>query len=42
MLEISKPYRILVARFCHESHSLNPRLTDEELFVGERGQDILI
>ncbi|MER8691096.1 M81 family metallopeptidase [Mesorhizobium sp. M1136] len=41
MPEISKPYRILVARFCHESHRLNPRLTDEELFVVERGHDIL-
>ncbi|TGU45615.1 M81 family peptidase [bacterium M00.F.Ca.ET.152.01.1.1] len=39
--EISKPYRILVACFCHESHRLNPRLTDEELFVVERGHDIL-
>ncbi|TGU45267.1 M81 family peptidase [bacterium M00.F.Ca.ET.152.01.1.1] len=41
MPEISKPYRILVARFCHESHRLNPRLTNEELFVVERGHDIL-
>lgn len=41
MEELSKPYRILVARLSHESHRLNPRPTDEELFVVERGQDIL-
>lgn len=41
MPELSKPYRILVARLSHESHRLNPRPTDEELFVVERGQDIL-
>lgn len=39
--EISKPYRILVARFSHESNRLNPRPTEEELFVVERGHDIL-
>ncbi|QLL64433.1 M81 family metallopeptidase (plasmid) [Sinorhizobium mexicanum] len=41
MPEIPKPYRILVAAFGHEANRLNPRLADEELFVLERGQDIL-
>ncbi|WP_192258565.1 M81 family metallopeptidase [Mesorhizobium caraganae] len=41
MPEISTPYRILVADFSQESNRLNLRPTDEELFVVERGQDIL-
>ncbi|WP_331375460.1 M81 family metallopeptidase [Sinorhizobium chiapasense] len=41
MPELSQPYRILVACFCQESNRLNPRSADEELFVVERGRDIL-
>ncbi|PDT78654.1 M81 family metallopeptidase [Sinorhizobium sp. BJ1] len=41
MPEISKAYRILVAHFSQESNRLNPRPADEELFVVERGRDIL-
>ncbi|MDW9819873.1 hypothetical protein GOB25_34010 [Sinorhizobium meliloti] len=38
---MSKKYRILVARFCHESNRLNPVPTGEELFLVERGHAIL-
>lgn len=41
MSEMSQPYRILVAHLSHESNRQNPLVTGEELFVVERGHDIL-
>ncbi|MER8887746.1 M81 family metallopeptidase [Mesorhizobium sp. M0816] len=39
--KMSKPYRILVARFSHESNRQNPETTDEQRFIVKRGFDVL-
>ncbi|RWP30324.1 M81 family metallopeptidase [Mesorhizobium sp.] len=38
---MSKPHRVLIARFSHESNRQNPETTDEQRFVVRRGLDVL-
>ncbi|MER8824683.1 M81 family metallopeptidase [Mesorhizobium sp. M0991] len=39
--KVSKPYRVLVARFSHESNRQNPGTTDEQRFIVDRGTHVL-